>query len=74
LVLETPKGLKKKVKEVEKELSVLQGVQGFTVEGWKMASKQSVMNVHAKIAMKHSKVLPKIEEILERHDIKHSAI
>jgi hypothetical protein len=74
LVLETPTGLKKKVKEVDKELSVLQGVQGFAVEGWKMASKQSVINVHAKITMKHSKVLPRIEEILERHDIKHSAI
>jgi hypothetical protein len=47
LVLETPKGLKKKVKEVEKELSVLQGVQESTVEGWKMASKKSVMSVHA---------------------------
>lgn len=32
------------------------------------------MNVHAKITMKHSKILPRIEKILERLDIKHTTI
>ena len=74
LVLEVPPGLKKKLRKIEQDLDHVSGIKVSKVEGWKMASKQRVVTINAKTNRPQSEVLPKIEEIMAQHDIKHAAI